>query len=696
MLVTHEGKRRKMIRPDEKYLRDNYPLRIASVSQSGERVAVAGSRGLTLWSRRSSKWIMFGNRTEEQMFTCDAMCWWNDVVLIAVVRRHDDDEESDDTHHELVALPYWQLKLQDSHSIMDPVSIPSSSSSPQSSGVRISCNANTIVVSSTNEIVAFSVTSHNVENWGYKCKNRLSLTPKFVVCGAYAHISQMLSSSKLKTTNTTKTLWYRRGSSNRIASLKLTSSSVEEEQDTNHTTRRALVRRSSSTSSTDSIKDTSSVLVDDGLSSFDLKWSSQQYRNKFDSLWSFEKGKIVLRSLGTRSDLKSCRTYVQTDEWPLAMTLPRYVAYLVVPVIGKNSFDFRMRSRSCLHVVLYSILSDDKDGVKDVVALLRCILDDDRNNESFLMTSLINVLCRAAKSKNHELLRHVRMVLRELKCEDSYDALIVSAAYQSDEKEWPFLLISEAFLVKMLSVSITKSNALFYDTMKIAVKCLSMLKRLRFSSDSTKKNSSLLRLHHSNNLSLLVAAISTGNIVVVTETWHVLSRIELECKSMKQNCDLICLVNEYVSSQIAENLISCSSDDLSLVTMWIACIRVPLSLLCISSKQQHKQSKKKRVLENTTVIRNVHARLSRLCRVVIQAVTDKTKLDAIVKILEFSEHRQLALLCAITLGRSEFVSRYEVDYPLMSRSLNHLLGECDNVRDNVRDNDSGDGNVFKL
>ena len=44
LLVTHEGKRRKMIRPDEKYLRDNYPLRIASVSQSGERVAVAGTR----------------------------------------------------------------------------------------------------------------------------------------------------------------------------------------------------------------------------------------------------------------------------------------------------------------------------------------------------------------------------------------------------------------------------------------------------------------------------------------------------------------------------------------------------------------------------------------------------------------------------------------------------------------------------
>ena len=100
---------------------------------------------------------------------------------------------------------------------------------------------------------------------------------------------------------------------------------------------------------------------------------------------------------------------------------------------------------------------------------------------------------------------------------------------------------------------------------------------------------------------------------------------------MKQNCDLICRVNEYVSSQIAENLISCSSDDLSLVTMWIACIRVPLSLLCISSKH-HKQSKK-RVFENTTVIRNVHARLKRLCRVVIQAVADKTKLDAIVKIL---------------------------------------------------------------
>ena len=86
LLLSHKGTRRRLIRPEGTYLRDNYPLRVASVSQSGERVAVAGSRGFTIWSRRSSKWIMFGSRVQEQMLICDAMCWWNDVILIVAVR----------------------------------------------------------------------------------------------------------------------------------------------------------------------------------------------------------------------------------------------------------------------------------------------------------------------------------------------------------------------------------------------------------------------------------------------------------------------------------------------------------------------------------------------------------------------------------------------------------------------------------
>jgi hypothetical protein len=202
---------------------------------------------------------------------------------------------------------------------MEPVSIPSSSSSSSTHGIRISCNENAIVVSCTNEIVSFTVTSHGTENWGYKCKNRLTLTPKFVVCGAYAHISQILS-NKRKVTTTTKTLWYRRGSSNRIISSEFNISSPQEEnEDTNNLkSRRALVRRCSTTST-----NTNYILVDDGLSSFDLRWPTKQ--DKFDSLWSFGNGNIVLRSLGSRNDLESCRSYVKTDEWPLAMSLPTYV-----------------------------------------------------------------------------------------------------------------------------------------------------------------------------------------------------------------------------------------------------------------------------------------------------------------------------------------------------------------------------------
>ena len=105
----------------------------------------------------------------------------------------------------------------------------------------------------------------------------------------------------------------------------------------------------------------------------------------------------------------------------------RYEAYLVVPVIGNDKFDFRIRSRSCLHVVLYSLLSvcyDDDDekknhDVNDAVILLRYILDDEHDSESNVTSALIHVLCRAAKSRNRDILRRVQIVLKELKCDDS-------------------------------------------------------------------------------------------------------------------------------------------------------------------------------------------------------------------------------------------------------------------------------------
>jgi hypothetical protein len=359
---------------------------------------------------------------------------------------------------------------------------------------------------------------------------------------------------------------------------------------------------------------------------------------------------------------------------------------------NKINYNMKVRSRSCLHVVLHTLLSSgDESNIKDAVELVRCVLSCSEKN--VVVSALTNVICQAAKSRNRNMLSLVRSVLSALGCLDSYvvvssvvltnfthththryDALVTSAAYQSDSEEWPFLSITENFLKRMLSNSITKSDSLFCDRMKVAVKCLAILKRLRFSSsDETKNRANALRLHHSNNMSLLVAAFSAGNVIVATETWNVLSRIELECASLQKSEEkiLVSVAADYVSSQIADNLQLCSKDslmknDVCLVTMWISCARVPLSFLVRNEWHEKKKMKQNIVLRN---VEHVYSRLCRLCRIVSRVVVDKNLLASIVTVLELSQNLQLALLCAIVLRSSKHVARYENDYPLMSREL---------------------------
>ena len=44
-----------------RYMLTNFPLRHAALSPDGDDVAVAGSRGLALYSRRSARWRLFGD-----------------------------------------------------------------------------------------------------------------------------------------------------------------------------------------------------------------------------------------------------------------------------------------------------------------------------------------------------------------------------------------------------------------------------------------------------------------------------------------------------------------------------------------------------------------------------------------------------------------------------------------------------------
>lgn len=53
----------------------NWPLIHAAVSADGFDIAAAGSRGLALYSRRSCKWRLFGDVSQERSICTMAVIW---------------------------------------------------------------------------------------------------------------------------------------------------------------------------------------------------------------------------------------------------------------------------------------------------------------------------------------------------------------------------------------------------------------------------------------------------------------------------------------------------------------------------------------------------------------------------------------------------------------------------------------------
>jgi hypothetical protein len=54
------------LRPPAAYLAANWPLRHAALSADGGDLAVAGRRGLALFARRSARWRLFGDISQER------------------------------------------------------------------------------------------------------------------------------------------------------------------------------------------------------------------------------------------------------------------------------------------------------------------------------------------------------------------------------------------------------------------------------------------------------------------------------------------------------------------------------------------------------------------------------------------------------------------------------------------------------
>lgn len=65
----------------QNYLIENWPIAVTSVSPDSSDIAVAGSRGLALFSRRSEKWKLFGDVAQERAVRVLSLSWLHKIII---------------------------------------------------------------------------------------------------------------------------------------------------------------------------------------------------------------------------------------------------------------------------------------------------------------------------------------------------------------------------------------------------------------------------------------------------------------------------------------------------------------------------------------------------------------------------------------------------------------------------------------
>lgn len=64
------------------YILDNWPLRLIAVSNDSGDIAVAGEKGLALFSRRNEKWKLFGDISQERAIRAYLMSWLSKIIIV--------------------------------------------------------------------------------------------------------------------------------------------------------------------------------------------------------------------------------------------------------------------------------------------------------------------------------------------------------------------------------------------------------------------------------------------------------------------------------------------------------------------------------------------------------------------------------------------------------------------------------------
>lgn len=107
------------------YMSLHWPLQCAAVSESGQDFAVAGVRGMALYSNRLHKWRLFGDALQEKTFSCKHLIWMDKMVLASSQGAIDSpikegreqaaassSKQASDSNHFLQIFPRYHLDFE--------------------------------------------------------------------------------------------------------------------------------------------------------------------------------------------------------------------------------------------------------------------------------------------------------------------------------------------------------------------------------------------------------------------------------------------------------------------------------------------------------------------------------------------------------------------------------------------------------
>ena len=89
------------IQAPQEYISENWPFRVAAVSSDGSDIAMAGRHGLAVYSRRTQKWKLFGDVSQEKSISASLINWLCKIIVVC--------SNAEDGKSHLLLFPHYHL-----------------------------------------------------------------------------------------------------------------------------------------------------------------------------------------------------------------------------------------------------------------------------------------------------------------------------------------------------------------------------------------------------------------------------------------------------------------------------------------------------------------------------------------------------------------------------------------------------------